>query len=417
MSETPAKHAPSPQLHERLLSPRAATAYAVGAAGWAAAKRARAWYDGQNTWTLSISDTDSMYAYIADWLVEILPTESRTLVIRTGYGRSDGGGELVSPGSENPRPRSVYVSHDDTSQTIVQIGGHPVSVAITRPDSAALSSNGRMSLAPDRMTFTCRSVAARKAVVEELRRVVAERSIATPEPMVHLLGSWGHWMDRRDLPLRPLDTVVLAKGQSETLVGSIEHFLAAEAEYIRRGQPWHHNILLHGEPGTGKTSIPKGLADHFGMDLWYAPLQDLSHDTSLLQLISQIRPRSILLLEDFDHLPATHDEDAGGGQISMDGLLQALDGVATPHGLIVVMTTNHLSKLDPAIVRPGRVNLSMQIGEVDPEQAERLFVLYYGREPTEPLSLPKGATTALLVNLFNRHDNGIDAETALGEIA
>src|SRR5690606_5301281 len=110
-----------------------------------------------------------------------------------------------------------------------------------------------------------------------------------------------------DLPLRDLETDVLADGLMERLVDDLEGFFAAETAWGRLGIPWHRGYLLSGPPGTGKTSVVKALASHFGMDLYYAPLADLREDANLIDLVSAVRPRSLLLLEDVDVLSFTHD--------------------------------------------------------------------------------------------------------------
>lgn len=72
------------------------------------------------------------------------------------------------------------------------------------------------------------------------------------------------------------------------------------------------------------------------------------------------------------------DESPG---VTMDGLLNALDGMLTPHGLITCMTTNHAEVLDPALVRPGRVDLAMEFGYLDADQLRRLLKAFMGRVP------------------------------------
>jgi len=71
--------------------------------------------------------------------------------------------------------------------------------------------------------------------------------------------------------------------------------------------------------------------------------------------------------------------DKGEG-ITLSGLLNALDGVATPHGLITVMTTNHREVLDDALIRPGRVDLDEKIDYATANQAVDLWRLAFGTE-------------------------------------
>lgn len=189
----------------------------------------------------------------------------------------------------------------------------------------------------------------------------------------------------------------------ERIRDDMASFLTAETEYVRRGLPWHRGYLLHGPPGTGKTSIVRALAAHFGLDLWYAPLGDLTKDTSLLSLINDVGPRSILLLEDVDVFHATRARDDEPGGISMAGLLNALDGVATPHGLISFLTTNDVSVIDDALLRPGRVDLREEIGLPDGEQLARLWASFYETHPVTADLIRFKGTTAAALELFKQH--------------
>jgi len=64
--------------------------------------------------------------------------------------------------------------------------------------------------------------------------------------------------------------------------------------------------------------------------------------------------------------------------VTFSGLLNALDGVASSEERIIFMTTNHVSKLDQALIRPGRVDVQEILDDAQGEQAERLFIKFYG---------------------------------------
>lgn len=69
--------------------------------------------------------------------------------------------------------------------------------------------------------------------------------------------------------------------------------------------------------------------------------------------------------------------------VTFSGFINALDGVASSEERIVFMTTNHLDRLDPALIRPGRVDVLQVIGDASPSQARRLFCQFYS-EPDIP---------------------------------
>jgi mitochondrial chaperone BCS1 len=64
--------------------------------------------------------------------------------------------------------------------------------------------------------------------------------------------------------------------------------------------------------------------------------------------------------------------------VTFSGFLNALDGVASGEERIIFLTTNHIDRLDPALIRPGRVDLAPSVDDAVPEQARTLFTNFYG---------------------------------------
>jgi chaperone BCS1 len=67
----------------------------------------------------------------------------------------------------------------------------------------------------------------------------------------------------------------------------------------------------------------------------------------------------------------------GLNRVTFSGLLNALDGVASSEGRIVFMTTNYLERLDPALIRPGRVDMKEYIGHCTRYQLEQMYRRFY----------------------------------------
>jgi len=136
-------------------------------------------------------------------------------------------------------------------------------------------------------------------------------------------------------------------------------------------------------------------------------------DGELLRVASRISPRSMLLLEDADVFHATTRRDDDAGEVTLSGLLNTLDGIATPHGLLTVMTTNTPEVLDSAVVRAGRIDLVEHFGLADAEQAGRLIARWYGC-PAPDVRGISGVSPADVIEACKRHD---DPASAVAELA
>ncbi|KAJ8607779.1 hypothetical protein MRB53_040075 [Persea americana] len=183
---------------------------------------------------------------------------------------------------------------------------------------------------------------------------------------------------------RPFNSVVLQKGLAEKIVTDIREFLGAREWYLDRGIPYRRGYLLYGPPGTGKTSFVQALAGELDFNIAMLSLSQRGLTDDLLNhLLLNIPPRTLVLLEDVDAAFSNRrqrDEDGySGANVTFSGLLNALDGVASAEERIIFMTTNHKDRLDEALIRPGRVDMTVQLGNATAWQMERLWDRFYAQ--------------------------------------
>ncbi|PNS20811.1 Mitochondrial chaperone BCS1 [Sphaceloma murrayae] len=227
---------------------------------------------------------------------------------------------------------------------------------------------------------------------------------------------------------RPFESVVLAEGVSERILGDVREFLDARTWYLDRGIPYRRGYMLYGPPGTGKTSFVQALAGELDFNIAMLSLSQRGlHDDLLNRLLLNVPPRTIVLLEDADAAFANRrqrEEDGySGGSVTFSGLLNALDGVASAEERIVFMTTNHIERMDEALVRPGRIDMMVHLGNASEWQIEQMWDRFYasmddgGIKRVEFMARAKGlglvehVSTAMLQMVFL--DNKDDPEGAI----
>lgn len=389
---------------------RLARAVTVGAAAWEIGRKIHGKGKDRLTYTVSLPGTDETYDTVHEWLVANIPPKARRSLVarstRPGWSRHGAADEVSPDGRREERPpEHLRLAYDGSRSQPVRIEGHRVVVSVEREQLSGITlsaADAGWYKPIEKIIFTCYGENARDAVVRFLASQVAPGD-AAPKPRFYIARRWGDWQRLSDLPSRPLDTVILREGQKERLVADLRKFLDSETLYGEVGLPWHRGYILHGPPGTGKTSTAKALAEHFGLDVRYIPLSDLDADTNLLALLGSVDSRSVLVLEDVDVVHAAKSrDDAESKGISLSGLLNALDGLTTPHGLVTVMTTNDIEALDPALVRAGRADQTEELGYLDQDQFDRLCTRIVGVASGEPLDRVD-ATHAEAIEVVKRH--------------
>lgn len=228
-----------------------------------------------------------------------------------------------------------------------------------------------------RETITIRIPGRSQATVRALLEEARAAGTAEDRRVGVYIIRYGDWYRVSEAEPRPLDTVPLAAGVMEDLKADAERFFASREKYRRRGIPWYRRYLLEGPPGNGKTSAIAALAAALGLDLYYLAISNsVMNDERLLAQLTQVPERSAVLLEDVDALVDGREMKSEGG-VTFSGLLNALDGVAARPGCLVYLTTNHPEKLDPALLRKGRVDVRTHFAPATSDQAARRFRSFF----------------------------------------
>ncbi|KAJ6774565.1 BCS1 AAA-TYPE ATPASE [Salix purpurea] len=169
------------------------------------------------------------------------------------------------------------------------------------------------------------------------------------------------------------ETLAMEPDLKDLLIQDLNRFVKRKDFYKRVGRAWKRGYLLYGPPGTGKSSLVAAMANHLKFDVYDLQLANIMRDSDLRRLFLATGNRSILVIEDIDcslDLPdrrqVSRDEDSRKThdvQLTLSGLLNFIDGLWSSCGdeRIIIFTTNHKDRLDPALLRPGRMDMHIHM--------------------------------------------------------
>jgi hypothetical protein len=208
----------------------------------------------------------------------------------------------------------------------------------------------------------------------------------------------------------------------KNLMQEIELWRSHRAWYLEKGIPWKRGWLLYGPPGTGKTALARAFAEDLNMPIYVFNLAEISN----FELIKawgdmQVNVPCIALIEDIDNVfhgrenvarknsampflfPRKKDDEGDRARaqftpLTFDCLLNCLDGVERVDGIFTIITTNDISKVDPALgqprklpdgttefiaTRPGRIDKAVELTYMEPADKKRMARRILGQYPAQ----------------------------------
>ncbi|KAH9930346.1 P-loop containing nucleoside triphosphate hydrolase protein [Fomitopsis serialis] len=347
--------------------------------------------------TISFDDEDVAYTWIQYWLARHPSWRNARSVEATTSTYGINPDEVAIPGQEDDRLSSRKVSYKPGRLDSHRMWYKGHYALVSRSHIASNYYRVKESLQISLLSWNCR-------ILDDLV-LEAKRAYQQAEAQLVSIKKWRHIISR---PKRPMESIVLDTGVKELLANDTRNFLASKDWYTRRGIPFRRGYLLHGAPGSGKTSIIHSIAGELGLDVYVLTLSRVGlDDTGLNQLLSDLPERCIALLEDVDVafkkgvgrnlvsavVPPPEEDNFKGedgetiepegkrdvmeGRVTLSGLLNALDGIGAQEGRILFATTNNYGALDHALVRPGRMDLHIEFKLASKEQARGLFEAFY----------------------------------------
>ncbi|KAF8884507.1 P-loop containing nucleoside triphosphate hydrolase protein [Infundibulicybe gibba] len=289
----------------------------------------------------------------------------------------------------------------------------------------AMSQYGGQTSATIYVTIYTLNMSVLSALVEEARLRYIE--VSRPNVIIHMADTPNYgpfaWNNVKRKVRRPLSSIILQEGIIESLIQDAQEFIDTEDWYIEAGIPHRRGYLLYGPPGTGKSSTIYALAGELGLEIYSLSLASGFVDDSFLQrAASSIPKQSILLIEDIDcafpsreevdeeinmmsgfpaGMPAPYIHPIRKSAVTLSGLLNVIDGVGSEEGKLFFATTNYIDRLDPALLRPGRIDRKVAYSLATRGQAYALFTRFF---PSSRFGHDEGSEPIAKADTFNIHE-------------
>jgi mitochondrial chaperone BCS1 len=330
------------------------------------------WLVEQSTMMITVKDDDDAFDWIKEWFLEQTFLQRIRRVDLDTTLRGQVTALIPAPG----RHRFWY-------------RGRPFWVWFSRSEDSKGWTPKRME------SLTFRTIGRKQLVLKQFVDAIVACHLRKVETASYLYVYEDGWCWVKAYSPRLLESVILRPGERERLVEDVEKFRASRERYRRLGVPYHRGYLLYGPPGTGKTSLVSGLGAKFGMSVYAVNLTEFT-DRTLKSAINAVPQNAIILFEDIDCMKTSNrrpgqaergrtsvgsrqEKDDLGDRfgVSLSGLLNVLDGFYAPENVLFVMTTNHRESLDPALLRPGRIDYKLYMGKAADAQKIELYRRFF----------------------------------------
>ena len=173
---------------------------------------------------------------------------------------------------------------------------------------------------------------------------------------------------------RDFSTLFFDNHIEEDIKKFLDNWIENESIYRNRGLLFKTGILLYGNPGTGKSSIANAIAAYLDCNIITIDMTNFASldIAGISTTINADSSRYIILLDEIDVLFSNRDNNSKDQNEAISKLLLLLDSVQSPDNVVFVATTNYVDRLDPALIRKGRFDKKIEIGNISYNTAVKM---------------------------------------------
>ena len=217
----------------------------------------------------------------------------------------------------------------------------------------------------------------------------------------HESDGYTYFMRANSIPKRRLSSIYLPYETKKVIVDTINEWVSSKSFYHEHGIPWNLKILLFGSPGVGKDSLIRVIATEWNRNIIMC--SGGKNGQFIPNCITDWNPfplAPLYVISDIDKYPSLINEpdvdikSAEGGEEKaliqkqiFGNMINALDGISSGEGKIIIMTTNHIEKFSDTFLRSGRIDLCLEIPSVQPQVFRKYMYDFYKIELPENIEL------------------------------
>jgi mitochondrial chaperone BCS1 len=344
------------------------------------------WLFSRLTIVVTVQENDVLFSWVNFWLsTHDYAKKCRTLKANTRQSHGDSNDSPVAIGKGTKvEPPQVILAPSKGTHIIRYKGAFVIIHRGNEGNSSQPGNSGVLGSAmagmfqKEEITFRFRT--SNRQLVKDFFEDIRTLSNPPEELKTHVyINRWGSWAMMNELPSRNPESVILPGNQFQDIIDDVHAFYDNVEFYRRVGIPHRRGYMFSGVPGTGKSSLLRAVASSLGAALYVLNLADGDlTDSSLVQYLSDIdNARALVVIEDIDSYFNGRNPVKADQKITFSGLLNAIDGAAACEGRLLFVTTNHRDSIDPALIRPGRVDYEIVFTYADDDQIRRMFYRFH----------------------------------------